>query len=157
MADDNALRRQFELLSWGFTAILGVAVMAPIFLRGLAYPFYVENMIYIAVFATVTRYAFLLKHTWLAHLWWPKIAIIIGSVFLIFVLSTSMIDFHNYLEEVGLQEVVQDLPADDQFGVIRYIQREVIFFGVGSILGLIALSLRLMISLWRMRNSVTKV
>jgi hypothetical protein len=145
------------LIWWVFTLILAAAVLAPIYLRRLPYPFYIENVAFIAVFVTVTRYAFLLKHTWLAHRRRTKIAIITGSLLLIFILLTSMMDFNNYLEEIGLQDMVKELSADQQYSVIRYIQREVIFFGVGSIIGLVVLSLRLMISLWRMRNSLTKI
>lgn len=155
--EQKRLQYRLELIWWLFTLILAAAVLAPIYLRSLPYPFYLENIAFIAVFVTVTRYAFLLKHTWLAHKRRIKIAIITGSLLLIFILLTSMMDFNNYLEEVGLQEMVKELSADEQYSMIRYIQREVIFFGVGSIIGLIVLSLRLMISLWRMRNSLTKI
>ncbi len=66
-----------------------------------------------------------------------------------------MMDFRNYMDEVGLQEVVAGLSPDRQYKLIKYIQSEVLFFGTGSILGLMALVLRLTISLWKMRNSVT--
>ena len=151
------LQYRLELIWWVFTLLLAAAVLAPIYLRRLSYPFYIENIAFIAVFVTVTRYAFLLKHTWLAHRRRTKIAIITGSLLLIFILVTSMMDFNNYLEEIGLQQMVRELSADQQYSMIRYIQREVIFFGVGSIIGLVVLSLRLMISLWRMRNSLTKI
>jgi len=155
--EQKRLQYRLELIWWVFTFLLAAAVLAPIYLRSLPYPFYIENIAFVAIFVTVTRYAFLLKHTWLARRRRTKIAIITGSLLLIFILVTSMMDFNNYLGEVGLQEMVKELSADEQYSMISYIQREVILFGVGSIIGLVVLSLRLMISLWRMRNSLTKI
>lgn len=155
--DLGRTQARFELIWWLFTAVLVVAVLAPIYLHKLYFPFYLTNILFVVTFVTVTRYTFFLKYTWLARKKWIKVGIIMASAILIFVFATSMIDFNNYIEEVGLQEVVKDLPASRQYPMIRYIQREVIFFAMGSMIGLGVFSLRLIISLWRMRNSVTKV
>lgn len=155
MSERNHLKLKLELMWWVFTLVLVIAVLAPMYTNNLTYPFYVANAGFIVVFVTVTRYMFLLKHTWLVRMKWLQIAMILGSVFVIFMLSTSMIDFNNYMEEVGLQEVVGELPASEQYSMIRYIQRELIFFGVGSIVAMIALPVRLLISLRRMRNTIT--
>ncbi|RLD18527.1 MAG: hypothetical protein DRI69_10200 [Bacteroidetes bacterium] len=155
MNEQNSLKLKLELMWWVFTAILAAAVLAPIYLNNITFPFYVTNIVFIVVFVTVTRYVFLLKHTWLVQMKWLKIALVVGSVIVIFVLSTSMIDFNNYLDEVGLQEVVQKLPADKQFPMIRYMQREVIFFGVGGIVAMMILPVRMLISLRRMRQTIT--
>ena len=155
MNDQNRLKLRLELMWWIFTAILTAAVLAPIYINKLTFPYYTSNIVFIVVFVTVTRYVFFLKHTWLVRLKWLKIGIIAASLILIFVLLTSMSDFNNYLEEVGLNEVVQDLEVDRQYPMIRYIQREVIFFGVGSIVAMIILPVRMLISLRRMRHTIT--
>ena len=152
---ETELRRRLEGIWWVFTLMLVLAVLAPIFVNHIPYPFYFQNVLMIAVFVTVSRYAFLYKHTWINGRRWIMRIFIGASVFLIFVLATSMIDFRNYMDEVGLQEVVKGLSSEQQFKLIKYIQSEVLFFGTGSILGVIALDLRLMISLWRIRNPVT--
>ena len=149
MNKQNQLRLKLELLWWVFTFVLTIAVLAPIYVNQLSFPFYLSNVVFIVIFVTVTRYVFLLKHTWLIRMKWLKIALTLGSVIVIFILSTSMIDFNNYLEEVGLQEVVKDMPVDKQYSMIRYIQREVIFFGVGGIVAMMALPFRMLISLRR--------
>ncbi len=151
----NQLRTRLEIGSWIFTLLLVVAVMAPIFINNIPYPFYLQNTLIIIVFVTVVRYAFLYKHTWIYRRRWIMRGIIASSVITIFILATSMMDFRNYMDEVGLQEVVAGLSPDRQYKLIKYIQSEVLFFGTGSILGLMALVLRLTISLWKMRNSVT--
>ena len=151
----NALRKRLELGSWIFTLILAAAVLAPVVINRIPYPFYFQNVLMIVVFVTVIRYAFLYKHTWIYQRRWIMRGIIGTSVIVVFIIATSMIDFRNYMDEVGLQEVVSGLSADRQYKLIKYIQSEVLFFGTGSILGLLALVLRLTISLWEMRNSVT--
>ncbi len=155
MNKQNQLKLKLELLWWVFTAILVMAVLAPIYINKLTFPFYFSNVVFIVVFVTVTRYVFLLKHTWLVEFKWLKIALTLGSVILIFILSTSMIDFNNYLEDVGLQEVVKDLPVEKQYRMIRYIQREVIFFGVGGIVAMIILPFKMLRSLRRRQHTIT--
>ena len=155
MNEQSRLKLKLELLWWVFTAILTMAVLAPIYINKLSFPFYLSNIVFIVVFVTVTRYVFLLKHTWLVRMKWLKVALILGSVIIIFVLSTHMIDFSNYLKEVGLHEVVSDLPVDKQFPMIRYIQREVIFFGAGGIVAMIVLPFRMLISLRRRQHTIT--
>ena len=140
---------------WIFTAILTAAVLAPIYINKLTFPYYISNIVFIVVFVTVTRYVFFLKHTWLVRMKWLKIGIVVGSVILIFILTTTMSDFNNYLDEAGLNEVVQNLAVDKKYPMIRYIQREVIFFGVGSIVAMIVLPVRMLISLRRMRHTIT--
>jgi len=152
MNEQGRLKLKLELIWWVFTLVLVVAVLAPIYISKLTFPFYFANVVFIIVFVTVTRYMFFLKHTWLLRMKWLKIGLILGSVIFIFVLSTSMIDFNNYIDQIGLQEIVMDLPVEDQFSMIRYIHREVIFFGIGSIVAMIALPVRLLISLRRMRQ-----
>ncbi len=155
MSEQSRLRIKLELMWWVFTAILVMAVLAPVYLNKLTYPFYVSNVLFIVIFVTVTRYIFLLKHTWLARMKWLKIGITVASVIVIFMLTMSLFDFNNYLDDVGLQELVAHLPADDQYYIMRYIQREVIFFGVGGIVAMIILPVRMLISLRRMRNTIT--
>jgi hypothetical protein len=156
MDQQRSLRLKLELMWWVFTIVLVMAVLAPIYINKLNFPFYTTNILYIVIFVTVTRYIFLLKHTWLLNMRRLKIALILGSVIVIFILSTGVIDFNNYLQETGLLKVVEDLPADKQYALIKYIQREVIFFGVGGIVAMFVLPVRMLISLRRSRHTITK-
>ena len=153
----SRLKLRLELVWWLFTAILAAAVYVPIWMNNIKFPFYLENTVFIAVFVTAARYAFLLKHTWLAQMKWIKLGIIAVSVITVFVLITMFSDFNNYVEEVGLQEMVAHLHVTDQYRLIRYIQTETIFFAVGSAISVIVLSLRMIVSIWRMRNKSGKV
>jgi hypothetical protein len=67
----------------------------------------------------------------------------------------SLGDFTNYLTEVGLQTLVSELPVAAQYSVMRYIQGEMLFFGIASAVSAIVLPLRLFVSIFRMYNHGT--
>jgi hypothetical protein len=149
------LKGQLEMLWWGFTLVVAVGVLLPIWLQTHHFPFYIENLIFIVIAITFTRYAFLLRHTFIARMLWPKLFILAISAILIFVLIMALGDFTNFLDEKGLQLLVDHQPVHKQYRVIKYIQGEMIFFGVASVFSAFFLSLRMLISIWRMRNRGT--
>jgi hypothetical protein len=112
-------------------------------------------MAFIVIAITFTRYAFLLRHTFIARMLWPKLFILAISAILIFILIMALGDFTNFLDEKGLQLLVDHLPIQKQYRVMKYIQGEMTFFGVASVFSAFLLSLRMLISIWRMRNRGT--
>ncbi len=148
-------RQRLELTWWGFTAFVVVLILLPIRLQTPDYPFYFPNALYIIIFITFTRYSFFLKHTFIARMLWPKLFILAGSVILVFILIMSLGDFSNYLSEKGLQTVVGKVPLSRQYPLMRYMQSEMIFFGVASVVSAIILPVRMLISVFRMYNHGT--
>lgn len=146
---------QIELLWWLVTALFTGLVMWPILQNAPDYPFFAENIFFVVAFITFTRYVFLLPSTPVAHTKWIKVFIIGSSAILFFVMTTGLSDFRNFMDERGLQTLVTHLPVQKQTSVINYIKNEMVFFGVGSIIAGIALPVRMVISLWRMRNRGT--
>ena len=146
---------RIELLWWLFTLLLIVIVLYPIWQNVPGYPFYAGNIFFIAVFVTFTRYTFLLRSTLLAYTKWIKVGMIAIAAILFFVMSTALSDFRNFLDERGLQTLVTHLDVNAQTSLINYIKNEMVFFGVGSIVSGILLPLRMIVSLWRMRNRGT--
>lgn len=146
---------RIELLWWLFTLLLILIVLYPIWRNVPGYPFYAGNIFFIVVFVTFTRYAFLLRSTLLAHTKWIKVGMIAIAAILFFVMSTALSDFRNFLDERGLQTLVTHLDVNAQTRMINYIKNEMVFFGVGSIVSGILLPLRMIMSLWRMRNRGT--
>ena len=57
-----------EILFWAFTVVVAIAVLLPIVNEVEGYPFLFINIVYIVTAITVTRYLFLLPHTFLARL-----------------------------------------------------------------------------------------
>lgn len=142
-----------ELLWWIFTAVVVILVLFPVWKNTIDFPFYVENAMLVIVFITFTRYIFFLPISFIARLKWIKVFIILSVVLFCFILATALGDFRNYMDEKGLQTLVTHLHVTRQTSVMTYIKNEMIFFGTGSIITAILLTFRLIISLWRMRNS----
>jgi hypothetical protein len=142
-----------ELLWWILTAIVILMVLFPIWNNDIDFPFYAENALVIAVFITFTRYIFFLPISFIARLKWIKVVIILSAVLLCFILATAIGDFRNYMDEEGLQTLVTHLHVTRQTSIMTYIKNEMIFFGTGSIITAILLQMRMIVSLWRMKNS----
>ncbi len=144
---------QLELLWWSFTIILAFAVIFPILRNVPAFPFIRLNALLIIIGVTFARYIFLLKHSLIARKSKWKMVVIAISTILVFTLITSIGNFNSYLKEEGLQGLLDHLPFDQQLSMLRYMKNEMIFFGVFAVLGAIFLPIRLVISLWRTRNT----
>ncbi len=144
-----------ELIWWAFTFILAAIIIFPIWINAPLFPFFYQNIILVAAFVTFTRYIFLLPTTLVARQKWIKGFVIAVSAILFFVLTTALSDFHNFLDEEGLQTLVEHLNVNAQTRIINYMKGEMIFFGVGSIIAGIILPFRMILSLWRVRNRGT--
>lgn len=146
---------KIEMIWWVFTLILAAMVLLPIWRKAPAYPFFAQNLLFIIAFVTFTRYIFLLPTTLIARQKWIKVFVIAGAAIAFFVMATAMSDFRNFIDERGLQTLVTHLHVTQQTSIINYIKNEMIFFGVGSSIACVVLPLRMIISLWRMRNRGT--
>ena len=144
-----------ELIWWLFTFMLVVLVLIPIRINAPLFPFFFQNTILIVAFVTFTRYIFLLPITLIAREKWIKVFIIAISAILFFILTTAIGDFRNFLEEEGLQTLVEHLHVEQQTRIMEYMKSEMLFFGVGSIISGVILPFRMVISLWRVRNRGT--
>jgi hypothetical protein len=144
-----------ELLWWIFTGLVIVIVLFPIWENVPKYPFFIQNAFFIVALITFSRYIFLLPITFIARMKWIKVFIIAAAVLFFFVMSTALSDFRNFLDEKGLQTLVSHLHVTEQTRLIHYMKNEMIFFGVGSIIAGIILPMRMITSLWRMRNKGT--
>jgi hypothetical protein len=144
-----------ELLWWVFTFVVVSIVMLPIWTDAPGFPFSIQNILLIVFFITFTRYIFFLPLTLIARAKWIKVAIILSAALFLFITATAIIDFRNFMDERGLQTLVEDLDVQVQTQRINYIKHEMIFFGTGSVITGVMLPLRMIRSLWRMRNKGT--
>jgi len=142
-----------ELLWWAFTFIVVSIVMLPIWTDAPGFPFTIQNILLIIFFITFTRYIFFLPITLIARAKWIKVAIILSAALFFFVTVTALMDFRNFMDERGLQTLVDDLDVMQQTKCINYIKHEMIFFGVGSLITGALLPMRMIRSLWRMKNT----
>lgn len=151
---DNKLRLKIKLeLYWILaTLILIVGVMYPINNSIEHYRFFWVNVIFIAVFMSFIRYILFLKYTLISHIVWAKLLFLAFSFPIIIFLISRFNDFRNYIDEQGIQSLLEKLSAHDNEMISSYIKSETIFFSVGSIIVTAALPIRMLISVWRQIN-----
>lgn len=142
-----------EFLWWTITGVIVLIVLFPIWDNDIPFPFYPQNILLIILFITFSRYIFFLPISLIARAKWIKVAVIAVAVLFTFIVSTAVSDFRNFMDEQGLQTLVDHLHTTLQTDMIRYMKNELVFFGVGSVITAILLAMRMIVSLWRMRNS----
>lgn len=144
-----------EILWWGLSLLLAGIVLYPIFDAVPKYPFWGYNFLYIILFVTYSRYIFQLRHTWLARLFWVKLIFIFTAIPVTFLLIEGINTFQVYLDEVGIESFLGHLGYDRQTSMATYIRTQMLFFGTGAVITSAIWPVRLVISIWRMRNRGT--
>lgn len=146
---------QLELIFWLFTIIIGIAVLIPVYNNIPDYPFWVQNIVFIITSITVTRYIFLLKHTFIAKRQLVKVALIFLFIPIIFYLIQGMNYFQTYLDEEGIDALVGHLPYESRDNIFKYMRSELLLFGTMAVISSILFPLRLILSIWRTHNMGT--
>lgn len=142
----------FEILSLIAAAIIALLFLFPIYLSSDNYSFYISNFLFIFLFITFTRYLFFLKYTPFSHFTPIKVTYIFITIPLAVFLTDSFSEFQAFTDTIGIQEFVKNLEGPKQIGTIAYIRNQMLFFGAGSVVATVLLSLRMIISIWRVRN-----
>ena len=149
----NTLSLKMELIWWAFTTILLVAVLLPIYNTVENYPFWISNAMFIIVFITLTRYIFLLRHTFLAKRQILKGVFIFLSIPFIFYLIGEINFFQTYLDEQGVEALIgNDISFNTRNRLAGFIRNEIMFFGIGSVIAALIFPFRMMMSIWTLRN-----
>lgn len=145
-----------ELVWWVATAVIAVLFLLPVITYiGEKYMFYTSNIFFIVAFITITRYIFLLKHTFLARAKWAKLVLIFLPIPLLFYAVDSLFDFQDFIDKGGHIEMLNHLLPDTAMDISKYIKYQFIFFGTGTMLVLFLLPIRMIISIWRGINKGT--
>jgi hypothetical protein len=148
----------FEWLSWAFVLVFCCLILLPVYLKtGTLYNYYGPNIISIVIFLTLCRIIFLLPYTPYARTNWLKMVLIFLPIPLLMMQIGNLYDFQRFLDEEGtiaFFDRSNDL-RDYNFG--RFIKYQFIFFTVGSIVTLIMLPVRMIISFWRTTNTKDRV
>jgi len=144
---------RFEAVSIIMTAMISLLVLLPIYTNTQNYRFYFFNLLFVFIFLSFTRYIFLLRMTPFSHHQLTKLIIIFLAIPLIGLILDGVGQFQAHSDEIGLQDFVSHLPADKQVSIISYMKNQMLFFGAGSIVATVILALRLILSIWRVKNT----
>lgn len=155
MEDQQKARRQFEVMWWMFTLALLAGVLAPILVSLESYPFLIPNAVFIVATMVFIRWLFLLRYSWFARNLWIKLILMFLCFPILFYLLDQLGQFRSYLDEYGLQDLMGDLSFEESNRLISFIRFEMLLFGISSILGVVLLGFRMLISIWRVHNRKT--
>ena len=155
MNKQQSLTFQMELLWWVITAIILFAVLFPILNKVEDYPFLIPNILFIIIFVTLTRYIFLLKHTFLAYRQTLKIILFFLCIPLIWYIVSQLENIQGYIDQEGINGLVKNLPYEEHWQFANYIKTEMYFFGAASLVVTVLFPLRLLQSVWRNKNRGT--
>ncbi len=146
---------KIEIIWWIITAVIVVIFMLPIYRSTPQFPFKVNNIVYIALAITYTRYIFLLRHTPFAWSIPFKIVIPCTALMVIILMGDGLMELQNTLDEDGFLSFLSHLDGDTAQTMYRYIRSEYFFFGVTCVIGSILLPIRMIVSIWRQKNKGT--
>lgn len=140
-------------LIWLVAALLsGYCFMIPMRMYGIEFPFTFLNLYFIGLAITFIRWLFLWKYTPYAwHI--PGKLLIIGLVFSLLVYGfDGFQQFKGYLQDTGLQQLVEHLSLDDQDRLTTYMRSEMIFWAIAFLVTGILLLPKIFWSIWKQIN-----
>ncbi len=143
---------QLELVWWAVTAVVIFGVLYPIYKAMYSWPFVQWNILFMVVLITLSRYIFLMQHTFLAKRQVLKIALLLLMFPVTFALISGLNGFMTYIEEHTWESMTGHLPEGTRLSMESYIRTEMLFFGAGSIIVAPLFAISLMRSIWITRN-----
>lgn len=149
---------KFEFLTLSFIVLFVGVIIIPIYMTtGMRYPFYVQNILSVFIFLSFVKYIFLLQFTPYARMKWVKFISVFLSIPVFLLLINNLFDFQRYLDEVGMAGLFQGSTELSDYNFGKYIKYQFILFTVGGLVSTVVLPLRLIVSFWRVRNTVDSV
>ena len=152
MNASRGLHLKLELVWWVFTLVLAIGLIYPIQSKLSDYPFLITTIAFIIIFVTFTRYVFLLKHTFLAKRQALKIVMAFLCLPVVCYIIEGINYFQTFIDEEGPIALVGELPDNQQESMMNYVRSVLLFFGVGGVIITVIFAIRLIISVWRLRN-----
>ena len=145
-----------ELIWWLATIIIVVLFIFPIYNAvGDKYIFYTQNIYFIVLFITFTRYIFLLKYPFLASNKKLKVALVFIPIILFFYAIDGLFDFQDYIDKQDHIEMLSQLSPDRAIEISKYIKYQFLFFRTGGMMVIFMLPFRMILSIWRGINRGT--
>lgn len=152
MSNQTNLSLKLELIWWFFTLIVIVAVLFPIYSSVTNYPFWWTNILFIITFITLTRYVFLLRHTFLAKQQKLKVVLFFLSIPIVFFLISQVHFFQSFLDEQGVESFLGNMTLEKRNSMINFVRTEMMLFGIGSVIIAVIFPFRMLFSVWTFRN-----
>lgn len=138
-----------EAIWWFATVLFAILIVLPIWMTGVQFEFYIYNFIYALSALTLLRYLTSFEH----HPWSNsklfKIILIFLVPILFFPVLEGLHSFIEYNDREGLQSAMMHLSTTKQNWMIKYIRVEYLTLGIATMVGILAMIIKMVRSLWR--------
>lgn len=141
-----------ELLWWTFSIIVAYIILHPI-LDVLYYKYLLTNLLFILLFITYFRYIIFFKEILLFRNKWVRIAIFLLNIHLFIVVLANLQLLTVLLDTFSLDEFASgykiELSQMEQARIWKYMYREIVATAVGSLIMIIGINIRILVSYFR--------
>jgi hypothetical protein len=144
-----------ELLSILITVIFAGVLVWVINENIIRYDFVTINFLSIALFLTFSRYILLLKYTPFAFNAWVKVILLFSAIPLFFYFLDGIYEFLKMLDEEGIEPFVNSDNADFRWNFAKFTKYQFLFFITATLCTLFMMPVRMIVSIWRVRNKGT--
>lgn len=144
---------KFELSWIAITiVIIGLFILPILTTLGSAYPFYVENILFIIIFVTFFRFMFFTKHHWFGWSIPVKLILLFSIIPVLMFLSDGFMLFQGFLDEEGIYSMMDGYSIQKQRNMARFIKTEMIFNFTGALICTVMLPFAMLRSIWLQKN-----
>ncbi len=141
-----------EIFWWLGSALTALLFLLPIRMYPIQYPFWFSNLFFIILACTYGRWIFLWKYTPYAWSLYTKAALILMVAFSFFYGFNLFYEFRAYLNETGIQDLVDSLDPPDQISLSKYVRTEMVFWATCFLILAAMTPFRLFWSIWTQYN-----
>lgn len=147
----SIIKSKWQLVGiWWLTAsIIAVLIVLPIVIANIPFDWLYYNIAYIVGSITIIRILFGLKYHPLAQSRIFKTVLILMAPILFFPILEGIHSFLEFNDREGLQSIMAHLSIESQNWFMHYIRIEYIFFAMSCMVGVFALIVKMIRSLWR--------
>lgn len=141
-----------ELVWWIFTAVLVGTLLFPMLKDFPNFPFMVSSALFLVAAITFARLTFFLQYSFLAQAQYVKIAFVLVTFAICIAVGFQLQDFNVWLDENDPASLLAEVIPSRRENLLLYIRSLYLFSAVGAIVSALFLAIRLLISIWRVRN-----
>lgn len=144
-----SIRIKLELLFLAITLVLSFLIVLPILNADIEFALLPYNLIYCIVLLTILRYLVLWDYHPFRYSKYGKIALIFIVPISFFLLLEGIHSFVEFRDQIGFDLITSHLSYGESQSYKSYIEKEYLFFSVGSMICAFLLIFKMIRSLWR--------
>jgi hypothetical protein len=149
---EKSLTKMLEIVWWLVTLVIIFGISYPIVKHLGNWRFLYLNIFFIITLVTLTRYIFLIEHTFIAQNQRLKVGLMLFMFPFGFTVIHFLNKFMNYIEENSWEPITGSLALSIKTPLENYMWGEMLFFGVGSVMVCAAFALKMFKSVWMLHN-----